>query len=150
YTGVWGVSLLVATVNAILAEALVMLLAAPGRALSLLALAAALVLAPGLLPVPEPKGAPMTLRLVQPAPPVEDPGPGSTQEQSLASEAALTRTLAGRKVGLVVWPESSFDSAPLATPSLAGPLLQSIRATGAWFVVGASVDAPGPRFRNES
>ena len=150
YTGVWGVSLLVATVNAILAEVLVMLLAAPGRAVALLALAAALVLAPGLLPVPEPKGTPMTLGLVQRAPPVEDPGPSSAQEQSLTSEAALTRTLAGRKVGLVVWPESSFDSDPLATPSLAGPLLQSIRATGASFVVGASVDAPGPRFRNES
>jgi apolipoprotein N-acyltransferase len=150
YTGVWGVSLLVATVNAILAEVLVMLLAAPGRAVALLALAAALVLAPGLLPVPQPKGAPMTLGLVQRAPPAEDPGPGSAQEQSLTSEAALTRTLVGRKVGLVVWPESSFDSDPLATPSLAGPLLQSIRATGASFIVGASVDARGPRFRNES
>jgi apolipoprotein N-acyltransferase len=150
YTGVWGISLLIATVNAILADALVMLWAAPGRAVALLALAAALVLAPALLPVPEPKGAPVTLGLVQRAPPVDDPGQGSAQEQSLTSEAALTRTLAGRKVGLVVWPESSFDSDPLATASLAGPLLQSIRATGASFVVGASVDAPGTRFRNES
>ena len=136
--------------NAILAEALVALLAARGRAVGLLGLAAALVLAPALLPVPEPKGAPMTLGLVQRPPPVEDQEQGSAQEQSLRSEAALTRTLAGRKVGLVVWPESSFDNDPLTTASLAGPLLQSIRATGASFVVGASVDAPGPRFRNES
>ena len=150
YTGVWGVSLLIATVSAILAEALVILLAAPGRAVALMGLAAALVLAPGLLPVPVPKGAPMTLALVQRPPPGDDPGQGSAQEQSLRSEAALTRALAGRKIGLVVWPESSFDSDPLMTASLAGPLLQSIRATGASFVVGASVDAPGPRFKNES
>jgi apolipoprotein N-acyltransferase len=63
---------------------------------------------------------------------------------------ALTRTLAGRRVDLVVWPESSFDNDPLTIPALAGPLLRSIRDTGASFVVGASVDAPGPRFRNES
>lgn len=150
YTGVWGVTLLIAAVNAILAEALVALVAAPGRALRLLALAAALVLAPALLPVSQPNGAPMTLALVQRQPPAQDPAQGSAQEQSLRSEAALTRSVAARKVGLVVWPESSFDNDPLSTASLAGPLLQSIRATGAAFVVGASVDAPGPRFRNES
>jgi len=150
YTGVWGISLLIATVNAILAEALVIVPAAPGRAVALLGLAAALALAPGLLPVPVPKGAAMTPALVQRPPPVRDPSQGSAQEQSLRSEAALTRTLAGRKIGLVVWPEGSFDNDPLTTASLAGPLLQSIRATGASFVVGASVDAPGPRFRNES
>ena len=150
YAGVWGITLLIATVNAVLAEALALLLAAPGRAVALLGAAAPLVLAPGLLPVPEPLGAPMTLALVQRPPPVQDPGQGSSQEQSLRSEAALTRALAGRKIDLVVWPESSFDNDPLTTPSLAGPLLQSIRATGASFVVGASVDAPGPRFRNES
>jgi apolipoprotein N-acyltransferase len=92
----------------------------------------------------------MTLALVQRQPPTQDPAQGSPQEQSLRSEAALTRSVAARKVGLVVWPESSFDNDPLSTASLAGPLLQSIRATGAAFVVGASVDAPGPRFRNES
>ncbi|HEY2666635.1 MAG TPA: apolipoprotein N-acyltransferase [Actinomycetota bacterium] len=150
YTGVWGVTLLIAAVNAILAEALVALVSAPGRALRLLALAAALVLAPALLPVSQPNGAPMTLALVQRQPPAQDPAQGSAQEQSLRSEAALTRSVAARKVGLVVWPESSFDNDPLSTASLAGPLLQSIRATGAAFVVGASVDAPGPRFRNES
>jgi len=91
-----------------------------------------------------------TLALVQRPSPVRDPRLGSPQEQSLRSEVALTRTLAGRKVDLVVWPESSFDNDPLTIPALAGPLLQSIRETGASFVVGASVDAPGPRFRNES
>ncbi|HEX9314188.1 MAG TPA: hypothetical protein VGA71_02100, partial [Actinomycetota bacterium] len=87
YTGVWGISLLIATVNAILAEALVIVPAAPGRAVALLGLAAALALAPGLLPVPVPKGAAMTLALVQRPPPVRDPSQGSAQEQSLRSEA---------------------------------------------------------------
>jgi apolipoprotein N-acyltransferase len=150
YTGVWGVSLLIATVNALLAEAVVAVRTAPAWALARLGVAAGLVLGPGLLPVPSPSGASVTLGLVQRPSPVGDPRLGSHQDQSLRSEVALTRTLAGRKIDLVVWPESSFDEDPLTIPSLAGPLLQSIRDTGASFVVGASVDAPGPRFRNES
>jgi apolipoprotein N-acyltransferase len=150
YTGVWGLSLLIATVNGLLADAVVTVWRAPARALARLGLAAGLVLGPGLLPVPSPSGASATLGLVQRPSPVPDPRLGSPQEQSLRSEVALTRTLVGRKIDLVVWPESSFDNDPLTIPALAGPLLQSIRDTGASFVVGASVDAPGPRFLNES
>jgi apolipoprotein N-acyltransferase len=137
-------------VNAILAEALVILRAAPVWAMARLGLAAGLVLGPGLLPVPVPRGASVTLGLVQRPSPVGDPRLGSSQEQSLRSEVALTRTLVGRKIDLVVWPESSFDDDPLKIPALAGPLLQSIRDTGASFIVGASTDVPGPKFRNES
>jgi apolipoprotein N-acyltransferase len=154
YTGVWGVSFLVATVNAILAEAVVVLRADPVGFVARLALCILVVVAPALLPVTAPKGAAATVGIVQRPPPLPSAAPGSAQQQSLASEVALTRTLVGRptgsKVDLVVWPESSFDEDPLNVPALSGPLLASIRETGASFVVGASVDAPGGRFRNES
>ncbi len=157
YTGVWGISLLIATVNALLAEVAVLLrpLAAlargltPAGVLGRLGIAAALVLLPGLLPVSSPSGAPVTLGLVQ-RPPPQKGAPDAPGQQSLASEVALTSGLVGRHVDLVVWPESSFDRDPLTASDLAGPLLASIRATGASFVVGATVDAPGPKFRNES
>jgi apolipoprotein N-acyltransferase len=55
---------------------------------------------------------------------------------------------AGSRVALVVWPESSLGHDPFSDPALLDPLLGSIRQTGAAFVVGATIEAPGGRFRN--
>lgn len=146
YTGVWGVSLLVALVNAAIAEGIVLVKATPAGALSRLAFGAGLVLFPALLPVLSPKGAAITLGLVQRSSLASD---AAGDVQSLASETALTRG-AGTRLDLIVWPESSFDHDPTSEPAVASPLLAAIRTTGAAFVVGASVDAPGGKFRNES
>ncbi|HLI57308.1 MAG TPA: apolipoprotein N-acyltransferase [Actinomycetota bacterium] len=168
YTGVWGVSFLIATVNALVAEAAAGAwavlrhrpagLAAWSIALPLV-LAAALIPAPALLPVPTPHGAPATIALVQGNAPNEDPAdPHALDQAALDDQVAETQALAGRKVDLVVWPESSVGHDPFTDPALLDPLLASIRATGAPFIVGATVPAPAvpgsdghtPRFRNES
>ena len=154
YTGVWGISWLIAAVNALLAGAILRVRSAPAGSLARAGLAGGLVLLPALLPVSSPGGASAKLALIQRPSPVPNPDGSSLQAQSLSSEASLTSGLAGKGIDLVVWPESSFDTDPLTVSDLAAPLLQAIRETGASFVVGASVDVPatsgGAKFRNES
>lgn len=156
YAGVWGVGFLVALVNALVAEAVAALRRSPTRAVALLAGAGALGVAPFLLPVTTPHGSPLTIGLVQRAPP--DPGASAAaqQAQSQTEEAALTEAMVSDHpgIGLVVWPESSYDVYPLAEDFDGAPLVSAIQASHAWFVVGASLDASEgtahPRFRNES
>lgn len=159
YTGVWGVSLLVATVNALLAEALLTAPGAPAGAGLRVALAAALLLGPALLPVTTPRGASATLALVQGNAPTKDLlHPRVSQLQAVHDEASVTARLHGRKVALVVWPESSVGRNPFKHPALLGPLEASIQAVQAPFLVGANIgvaavpgiDDGAPRFRNES
>ena len=158
YTGVWGVSLLVALVNALLAEAILAARSAaagagpPGLAgLVRAAVAVGLLVVPALLPVISPRGGFASLALVQGNPPQQDPtDPHATDREFLEAQVALTRTLAGSRVALVVWPESSLGHDPFSDPSLLDPLLASIRQMGAAYIVGATLDAPGGRFRNVS
>lgn len=159
YTGVWGVSLLVATVNALLAEALLTARAAPAGAVLRVAGASALLVAPALLPVTSPRGASATLALVQGNAPTKNPlDPSATELQAVHDEARVTAGLHGRKVALVVWPESSVARNPFRHPTLLGPLEASIHAVRAPFLVGANIgvapvpgiDDGAPRFRNES
>lgn len=160
YAGVWGVSLLVALVNAALAEGLAAGLGeGPGRwrrAGLALVVAAALALAPiALPPAGDGHGPQATLALVQGNPPLQDPQhPHALDQEAVDAQAALTATLDGRKVSLVVWPESSLGHDPFADPALMAPLLSAIQSAGAPFVVGGTIEAPPKagtsRFRNES
>jgi apolipoprotein N-acyltransferase len=163
YTGVWGVSFLVALVNALLAEAALAVISPdPGRwwpAAACVAGTLALVAAPALLVVPTPNGASATLALVQGNAPTQDPAnPHALDQEALNDQVSETDALAGRKVSLVVWPESSLNHNPFTDPALLGPLEASIKATGAPFLVGATISEPGTpgvddgaaRFRNES
>jgi apolipoprotein N-acyltransferase len=178
YTGVWGVSFLVALVNALVAEAAAAAwsgrrerrAAAPlvagaaqrlvvaGTAVPLLA-AAVLVALPGLLPVPTPNGARATVALVQGNPPLQDPAdPHALDQVALDDQVRETAALGGKRVSLVVWPESSVGHDPFTDPALLGPLESAIHAAGAPFLVGATlpvagtpgVDGGASRFRNES
>jgi len=113
-----------------------------GAALALLALAAALSWRRACSRCPC-EGAPMTLALVQRPPPVRIRGkaprrssPSGARQPSPAPSRAEDR--------LVVWPESSFDNDPLTTTSSPAPSCSPSARPGASFVVGASVDAPGP------
>src|SRR5207302_7536337 len=112
YTGVWGVSLLVALVNALLAEAILAARSAggagpPGLAgLARTAVAAGLLVVPALLPVITPRGGSASLALVQGNPPQQDPtDPHATDREFLEAQVALTRTIAGSRAALVIWPE---------------------------------------------
>ncbi|GAC1375059.1 MAG: apolipoprotein N-acyltransferase [Actinomycetota bacterium] len=155
YAGVWGVSLVVALVNALLAEALVAARSSPPGALVRLAAALALIVAPAMLPVSAPKGSVATLALVQGNAPLQDPSHRhALDQQALDNQVSLTAMLAGKKVALVVWPESSLGHDPFADPALLEPLLASIRQADVPFVVGATIALPAShgneQFRNES
>ena len=150
YTGVWGVSLVLAS-TAVLAERfLTHARRDPRRALACLAGAAALVALPALLPVPSPQGAAAAVAVVQGNAPEGTADPHADDRSVLRSHAELTRSLAGRRLALVVWPESSVDVDPFANRDVHDTLVDSVRAIHAPVLVGATTDEPGNRFRNSS
>ncbi|MEU5208393.1 apolipoprotein N-acyltransferase [Streptomyces sp. NPDC020742] len=130
--GVWLVSLLIVAVNTALAE----LIARPAGRLpavaGLLGCALAVTTAWFWAPVPRPAG---TVRIA-----VVQPGLTGTPTERLARSEALTRSLAGRGVRLVVWGESSLYRDPADHPELAARLAALSRGTGAELLVNA--DAP--------
>ncbi|MGW1374134.1 apolipoprotein N-acyltransferase [Streptomyces sp. NPDC002446] len=130
--GVWLVSLLIVAVNTAVAELIarpaVRLPAVAGLLVCALAATAAWYWAP----LPRPAG---TVRIA-----VVQPGLTGTPTERLARSEALTRSLAGRGVQLVVWGESSLYRDPVDRPDLAARLAALSRQTGAELLVNA--DAP--------
>ncbi|MEU4103899.1 apolipoprotein N-acyltransferase [Streptomyces tanashiensis] len=134
--GVWLVSLLVVAVN----TAVVLLVAAPGQRLVGVAGIAACALVAGTaawgVPVPHQSGT-VRVGLVQPG--VFD-GPEGPERRRARAEA-LTRSLAGRPLDLVVWGESGVGADPTGDPVLAARLTALSRAVDAPLLV--NVDARG-------
>ncbi|MFI1157870.1 apolipoprotein N-acyltransferase [Streptomyces sioyaensis] len=130
--GVWLLSLLIVAVNTAVAE----LIARPAAWLpavsGLLVCALAGTAAWLWAPVPHAAG---TVRFA-----VVQPGPTGTPSARLARSEALTRSLAGRGVRLVVWGESSLYEDPADRPALAARLAALSRQTGAELLVNA--DSP--------
>jgi apolipoprotein N-acyltransferase len=163
YTGVWGLTLLVTTVNVLLARALLRLGGRPGSrplesrppkprllgAVGWLGAAAALALAPAALPAPEPDGASARLALVQGNAPQGDDF-HADDLQVLRNHIRLTETLEPGSVSLVVWPEGSVEQDPFSNARFGAALEETIRGVRAPFMVGATLEAPGDRFRNTS
>ncbi|GAA2980824.1 MULTISPECIES: apolipoprotein N-acyltransferase [Streptomyces] len=139
--GVWLVSLLVVAVNTAVAQLV-------GRPAVRTAAAACLVvcaLGVGAIwawaPRPESTG---TTRIAVVQPGVVE-GPGSVDRRFARSEE-LTRTLAGRGVGLVVWGESSVGVDLTRSPGTAARLAALSRTVGADVLVNMDArrtDAPG-------
>ncbi|MEV5125414.1 apolipoprotein N-acyltransferase [Streptomyces decoyicus] len=127
--GVWLVSLLIVAVNTAVAE----LIARPAARLpavaGLLVCALAGTLAWFWAPVPRPAG---TVRIA-----VVQPGLTGTPSARLARSEALTRSLAGRDVRLIVWGESSLYKDPADHPALAARLTALSRQTGAELLINA-------------
>ncbi|MFJ6795517.1 apolipoprotein N-acyltransferase [Streptomyces sp. NPDC091268] len=136
--GVWLLSLLVVAVNC----AVVMLVAVPGaRAPAVAGLAGCAVLTGAVwlwLPRPEVSGS-LRVAVVQPG--MVAPGPAGAERRFEAGEQ-LTRGLAGQRVDLVVWGESSVGEDLAARPDLAARLAALSARVGAPLLV--NVDAPGP------
>ncbi|MGW2589738.1 apolipoprotein N-acyltransferase [Streptomyces sp. NPDC001515] len=133
--GVWLVTLLVVAVN----TAVVLLVAAPAPARraalgSLVVAASAVGAVAAWAPRPEPSGT-ASVAVVQPGI-VE--GPGSV-ERRFARGEALTRSLAGRDLDLVVWGESSVGVDPVRHPEVTARLAALSRLVGADVLV--NVDA---------
>lgn len=147
YTGVWGISLVVAAAASFLAAGVAGARGTPSRAAALWVAAAALVLAPRLLPAGAPDGPEAVVAAVQGNAP-EDAGPRADDVEVFQNHLRLTRTVEGRRPDLVVWPESSSEGTVVEDAALAGQLRDAIRAVGAPFLVGATIDLPGARFLN--
>lgn len=164
YTGVWGLSLVLAS-TALLAERALTALAAARVLWAMASLAAGLALAlvPGILLVTSPGGAHARIAAVQgslPDPskpssvpetgPSSEPGSQIGERPALDAQLELTRTLTGRRWSLVVWPESSVDVDPFLNQDVHDLLVDSARAIRAPMLVGAKTDEPDDRFRNTS
>ncbi|WP_171163002.1 apolipoprotein N-acyltransferase [Streptomyces sp. I05A-00742] len=139
--GVWLVGLLVVAVN----TALTAVLALPrARLVGLAGLVGCAAVTAGVwwwAPVPRAAG---TVRIAIVQPGVVD-GPGSVRDR-LDREEALTRTLAGRGVDLVVWGESSVGTDLGGDPALRARLAALSRTVGADLLVNVDArrsDRPG-------
>ncbi|MFE6974613.1 apolipoprotein N-acyltransferase [Streptomyces sp. NPDC057682] len=133
--GVWLVTLWVVAVN----TALVLLVAAPAPARraalgSLVVAASAVGAVAAWAPRPEPSGT-AAVAVVQPG--IVD-GPGSVERRFARSEA-LTRSLAGQNVDLVVWGESSVGVDLARHPEVTARIAALSRQVGADVLV--NVDA---------
>ncbi|MGH2688535.1 MAG: apolipoprotein N-acyltransferase, partial [Actinomycetota bacterium] len=101
-------------------------------------------------PAGRPDGGPGRIAVVQGNAPEGTADPGADDLDVLRSHLDLTASLAGRDPSLVVWPESAVDVDPFRDPAVMDALVDSVRAIGAPFLVGATTDEPDGRFRNSS
>ncbi|WP_116377370.1 apolipoprotein N-acyltransferase [Mycobacterium sp. MFM001] len=131
--GMWLTSFLIVAVNAAIAGMVLQ----RRRAIPLVTAVVCAGLGPAwfaLGPAP-PAGATARVALVQ-------PGVIDDSAARQAASEALTATLAGRHVDLVVWGESSVGADPAGHPEVARRLTELSRRVGAYLLV--NVDAPAP------
>ncbi len=141
--GVWAISFVVVAVAGLLLLALERARRAPPRALALVALAAALVLGPALVPLAEPEGRgidvaaiQVDVRLARGLPPAEE------DLAAARMNVELYRTLAASPPDLGVWGEGALDPAATADPATMAAVREAIAEVGAPALVGAVVDDP--------
>ena len=146
-TGVWGVSFVVAAVNAALLEAWIAARRrAPTRAIVLPGLVAvALLVAPVAIAFPSAEGPSVDVATLQVD--VRDAGslPGEDEDLAIARmHLELHRSLAGRPPDLVVWGEGALDPAAARDANTAAAVREAIGTVGVPAIVGAvSDDADG-------
>lgn len=133
--GVWLLSLLIVAVNTALAELIARPAAWRPAVTGLVVCALAGTAAWFWAPVPRPAG---TVRIA-----VVQPGLTGTPTERLARGEALTRSLAGRGVRLVVWGESSLYQDPADHPALAARLTRLSRQTGTDLLVNTDARRDG-------
>jgi apolipoprotein N-acyltransferase len=154
--GVWGLTFVVMAVNGLLAGAAVRL-AEPrrrwGSAGTAVAVAAALIAVPVLVPFPSANGPAVDVAVVQGSVPEAAANPlGNLTLRSrevAENHIRLHRTLAADPPQLAVWPENSLDVDPTRDPVLAAEVTPAIAEVGAPTLAGAVTDTGDGRFRNE-
>lgn len=157
-TGVWGISFVIVLVNALAVTALERLGSAPNArrwiAVAPLAAALAVVLAPGLIHIPDATGRAVDVAVVQ-GNDFETPLADLEQQRLLIErqEARLHRTrLSAGPPGppdLVVWPEDAVDIDPLRDPRSRAIVTGAIRAVGSPTLVGAITEDSQGRAYNQ-
>ncbi|HUL85173.1 MAG TPA: apolipoprotein N-acyltransferase [Actinomycetota bacterium] len=144
--GVWGVTFVVAAVNALLVETAVGGGGGRRRA-ALPVLAAALIVAPVLVPFPEPNGGPLDVAVVQVDVRVP-PGTDGLEEDRIVAERNIEvhRSLAGSpRPDLVLWGEGALDPGASSDPATVQAVRSAIAQVGAPAAIGAVVDDPDGR-----
>ncbi len=123
----------------------------PVRAALLAAAGISVVLAPGLIPIPQPNGPPVDVAILQ----------GNDIEHRLAdpfeedvriarNHARLERALASDPPDLSVWPENSLDEDPTSYAPFGRLVRSSVRAVGRPALIGAITGRPGDAQFNEA
>lgn len=140
-TGVWGVSFIVLLVAAVIAE----VVRGEGdakRRLAMVVVAAVILGAPGLVPVPTPDGQTATVAMVQGNAPEGTYDPHADDLVVLKNHVSLSKKLIGSEPSLVVWPESALDQDPFADTRYIEAVEEVIGQVKAPFLIGANLAAP--------
>ena len=142
-TGVWGLTVVVMLVNALLAAAIAG--GGPTRArLGRAGLALALVALPVMIPFPRSAGQELDVAVLQ-ADVRVPPGTAGLEEDLIVAQrfVGLHRSLVGEETpDLVLWGEGALDPAAAADPATAASVLDAIATVGAPTVAGAVVNDP--------
>jgi len=146
--GVWTISFVVMTVNALV-------LAAGLRARDaarLLSVAAVLALAPGLVPLAEPDGPPVDVAIVQGNVPIDIAFASRIIQDRVVAEdhARLHRELAADPPNLAIWPENALDLDPTRDGPLRELVSGAIRDVGVYTLVGAITESDDGRLFNDN
>lgn len=144
-TGVWGLSFLVLLASGLLLLALERWGRGARVSLAYLAAAAALVLAPSLVPIPSPDGRALKIAVIQVDVSSVQDLVGAEEDRAVAGlNVELHRTLEGDPPDMVVWGEGALDPGALADPVTVAAIRGAIAAVGAPTLAGAVVvDADG-------
>ena len=144
--GVWGVTFVVAAVNALVVETAVGGGGGRRRA-ALPVLAAALIVAPVLVPFSEPNGGSLDVAAVQVDVRVP-PGTDGLEEDRIVAErnVEVHRSLAGApRPDLVLWGEGALDPGASSDPATVQAVRSAIAEVGAPAAIGAVLDEPDGR-----
>ncbi len=147
--GAWGISFVVVLVAGLLLLALERARPRPRMAASFVAVAAALILVPGLIRIPQPNGRALNVATVQVDVRRAQGLPPVVEDQRVAQlNIDLHRRLASDPPDLVVWGESALDPGA-NVPAARADVSTAIRRVGVPTLAGAVVETSDGRFYNE-
>lgn len=159
--GVWGISFVVVAVNVLLLEGAYRLRVgerrgrpgAVGAWARPVAVAAALAILPGAIPLASPAGPAVDVAIVQGNVPKFEPIGSDEEIDRIVAEnhARLHRRLTGDPPDLAIWPENALDQDPTRVPEFRTLVEEAITEVGAYTLVGAITAPDGvPSGRNET
>ncbi len=147
--GAWGISFVVILVAGLLLLAIERARSRPLVAAALVAVAAVLIAAPGLIRTPQPNGRPLNIATVQIDVRRAQGLPPIAEDRRVAQlNIELHRRLVSDPPSLVVWGESALDPAA-NVPAVRADVVAAIREVGVPTLAGAVVETTDGRFYNE-
>lgn len=149
YTGVWGLSLILAFINCVLAHALLNYRTNRRAVLTWAGVVAVLALIPAVLPVSSPDGESAEIAMVQGNVPRNTLDPNSDDDVVVENHVRLSNQLEGDP-DLVVWPEGAFDVDPLGREDYRSALVGAVVRLQSPFLVGAILGSGTDEVRNSS